>query len=101
MHLTPHGVQIATKGFLGVTIGTSSKGFIIRIEGHEVPDESIKGGPHPDPKSRMQCITITVEAYGQNYTHEECISLDRNIKISDLEIIDNGEEIISITISGV
>lgn len=107
--LIPHAVQIATKGILGVTIGTVSKGFLIRIEEYvppivedrEIPGSSGSWRRKDDAKKDKKCILVTVIAYGKTYKSEHCVNKNARIRIEDVHIVDDGEKIVSVEIRNV
>jgi len=99
--MIPHATQIATKGFLGATIGLSSKGYIIRIT--EVPiliEKEYTAGRKSFEEARKKKVKICVEAYGKKFCQEKIISFDHKITVKDLEIIELGDEEISIIVKG-
>ena len=101
--LIPHGVQLATKGFLGVTIGTTSKGYLIRVE--EVtptPTERTTGpggrGFREDKKKEDRLIKVTVYAYGKKWETEHAVAENVKVGIEDIEVVEKGEGIIEVAI---
>lgn len=99
--MIPHATQIATKGILGTTLGTSSKGFLIRIE--EITTTTRTTGPaqrrdYEEKKKKDRTIQITIHAFGKKSVTTHVVSKGVKIGIEDVEIVDNGENIIGVTI---
>ena len=101
------GTKLATRGFLGAAIGIPTRGRVLRICIEEIPEipplviRVAGGGSKPYTKKKKKCLLITVEAYGKTYKKEECVYADRNVKIKDIDVIDDGEKIISIQVKGI
>lgn len=103
--LVPHATQIATKGFLGVTIGTVSKGFLIRIVEVAVPPKRTTGparrGFREEEKEPQKEIKVTVFAYGKKWETTQVVSSNVKIGIEDVEVIDRGEGTIEVSIRNI
>ena len=106
--LAPHGIQIATKGILAITLGTTSKGYLVRIT-ETIPEIPVvpptQGGPaksgfrlEEEERKKRKIVYICVEAYGKKFLHEEVVFKDRKIDVGDIEITEIGNEEIIITV---
>lgn len=104
----PHALGITTRGTLGgSTIGLASGGWLVKIfESIYIPpdDEPIRTtGParkHEGEKEREEekLVKITVYAYGQKWETEHIVSKDVSISVGDVEVVDNGTEIVEINV---
>lgn len=98
----PHGTQIATKGFLGVTIGTASKGYLIRIVEVVSPVKRTTGpgrhGFREEVKKEEKVVKVTVYAYGKKWETTHTVSTDIKIGIEDVEIVEMGDNVLSIVV---
>jgi hypothetical protein len=95
----PHGIQMATKGFLGVTIGTVSKGYLIRIV--EVTPRTTGPGRHgfrEDENKEQKVVKITVYAYGKKWETTHTVSTGIKIGIEDVEVSELDGDTIQITL---
>jgi len=107
--MNPHAIGLVTKGVATVgssTIGLSSKGYLIRIGEFtyippveppptEFPSTPGGGGA---PTVLKKLVMITVYAYGEKFVTKHFVDEDIKISIDDVEVIDNGESIVEVTI---
>ncbi|RLA38960.1 MAG: hypothetical protein DRR06_19925, partial [Gammaproteobacteria bacterium] len=107
----PHAVGIATRGIATVgasTVGLTSKGYLVRI-GESIyipptippifPDIPTPhgGGGIPD-LGEYKRVVVTVFAYGEKYVTTHIVDKNAKLTIEDVEIVDNGTEIVEVTI---
>ncbi len=105
----PHAIGLVTKGV--ATVGTSilgltTSGYLIRIgEFVYVPQEDTRRTTGPgrrgfreEEPEKHKLVKITIYAYGTKWETEHVVSKDLKLSVSDIEVVDNGEEIVEIKI---
>ena len=105
----PHALGIISGGILGgSTIGLTSKGWLVKVfESIYIPptdDEEIRTtGPgrrgfREEEREEEKLIKITVYAYDTKWETEHIVSKDVSISVGDIEVVDNGTEIVEINV---
>ena len=102
----PHAVKMATAGRLGAVVGTASRGVVLRICIEEFPiEEPRTTGPgrrgFREEEKKKKCVKITVFAYGKKYVSEHCVDENVKVSVNDIEVVDNGQNIIGVKIRNV
>lgn len=101
----PHGLKLASRGILGSSVGTATRGVIVRITIEEGPVSAPGFGLGRRPKSsghtqeERKKVKVTAYISGETFTKTVIVAKDVSVTTNDIDIIENEQGLVEIKIN--
>jgi hypothetical protein len=96
----PHAVKMATMGRLGATVGTASRGSILRVCIVQQDDVRRTTGPgnrgFREEKKKQKKIIVTVYCGEREYTETKYVPEFTRVTIDNIDVVEKDGDVVSV-----